>query len=538
MDRSIYRLLFNRFISLIFLLELSLIPDALHSQVPKLSSNPVAASTIFIDFDGHEVSGTAWNWNGPIVAEAAQLSSDAITEIFQRVAEDYRVFNINVTTDSAAYENAPFYKRIRVIVTPTSQWYDPAVAGVSYVGSFNWGNNTPAWAFNNLLSNQPKYIAEVVSHESGHTLGLQHQSTYNGNCELINEYSEGQGTGETSWAPIMGLGYYRNLTTWNNGPSTVACGIWQNDLQIIAFGPNDIGLRDDDHGDNLSNATPVLLKGTSVNINGMINVQGDRDVFRLPVAVTSPVRLSAIPLHVGSANAGANVDLKLILLHQNGDTLRVDNPEWSLDASLDTTLNPGIYFLVVEGTSNENLPAYGSMGLYNLTGDAGAILPVRKFKLTGKRINGTHELTWELISDEKTGDIKIETSHDGIQFSALTTVSSASKIFISKASGKITYYRLFVTSMSGISSYSNIVSIQKEERQEWILHNNIIQDKIMLTGTIEATYEVIGTNGRILLKGRLSKGSNYVYLPSIPPGLLFLKLLTNNKVVTYKIIKS
>ena len=31
------------------------------AQVPILNSNPSAAPTIFLDFDGHTVTGTAWN---------------------------------------------------------------------------------------------------------------------------------------------------------------------------------------------------------------------------------------------------------------------------------------------------------------------------------------------------------------------------------------------------------------------------------------------------------------------------------------------
>ena len=58
------------------------------SQVPVLNSYPSAQSTLFLDFDGEVVQGTAWNWSGPIVAQPASLSTEAIAEIFNRVAED------------------------------------------------------------------------------------------------------------------------------------------------------------------------------------------------------------------------------------------------------------------------------------------------------------------------------------------------------------------------------------------------------------------------------------------------------------------
>ena len=61
-----------------------------HSQVPFLSSHPTAQAVIFLDFDGHTVTGTSWNYNGPIACGASGLDNSKITEIFNRIAEDYR----------------------------------------------------------------------------------------------------------------------------------------------------------------------------------------------------------------------------------------------------------------------------------------------------------------------------------------------------------------------------------------------------------------------------------------------------------------
>ncbi|HYE53201.1 MAG TPA: hypothetical protein VD996_00105, partial [Chitinophagaceae bacterium] len=217
-----------------------------YAQVPILNSNPSAPATIFLDFDGEYVTGTTWNWSGPIAADAPPLTTEAITEIFHRVAEDYRIFNINITTDSIVYKNAPQFQRTHVIITPSSGWYGNA-GGVAFVGSFVWGDDTPCWVFSNKLGNIPKYIAEAASHEAGHTLGLQHQSSYNATCGKTAEYSGGQGSGEIGWAPIMGVGYYKNLTTWHTGSNAQGCNVIQNDINIIASGINGFGLRADDH---------------------------------------------------------------------------------------------------------------------------------------------------------------------------------------------------------------------------------------------------------------------------------------------------
>lgn len=87
------------------------------AQVPQYSSYPSAQAVLFLDFDGHTVEGTSWNYDGPIVCDGANLPIEKITEVFNRIAEDYRPFNINVTTDSTLYLAAPVTKRMRALFT-------------------------------------------------------------------------------------------------------------------------------------------------------------------------------------------------------------------------------------------------------------------------------------------------------------------------------------------------------------------------------------------------------------------------------------
>src|SRR5687768_11866612 len=93
---------------LIVLCGLTVLAFSAYAQVPVLNSYPSASATVYLDFDGQYVTGTSWNWGGPINAQPATISVTAMQEIFNRVAEDYRPFNINITTDSTVYTNAPF----------------------------------------------------------------------------------------------------------------------------------------------------------------------------------------------------------------------------------------------------------------------------------------------------------------------------------------------------------------------------------------------------------------------------------------------
>jgi ABC-type Fe2+-enterobactin transport system substrate-binding protein len=74
------------------LMALLLLSLEAYCQVPKLSSLSTAAPTIFLDFDGHSVQHAAWQSGLAFTCAPASLSSSQITEIFNRVSEDYRPF--------------------------------------------------------------------------------------------------------------------------------------------------------------------------------------------------------------------------------------------------------------------------------------------------------------------------------------------------------------------------------------------------------------------------------------------------------------
>ena len=508
------------------------------AQTPKLNSYPAANAVIFLDFDGHYVQGTAWNWNGPIDAQASGLSSAAITEIFNRVAEDYRVFKLNITTDSTVYKAAPAIKRNRIIITPTYQWYGQA-GGVSYVGSFGWGDDTPAWVFSGLLNNNIKYIAEAVSHEAGHTLGLQHQSNYDGNCTKTAEYSQGQGTGEISWAPIMGVGYYRNITTWNNGPNAFGCSYVQNDIEIIAGSPNNIGLRNDDHGNNYQQASLINVIANNFEVNGLINTSADKDVFLLIINTATNLKLNAIPQNVGSSNAGANIDIRVSLLNSEGNELSRYNPSELLSAGIDTTLNPAIYYLVVEGVGNANLDDYGSLGSYTISGSLAGTLPIHQLKLSGSINKGKHQLNWTYQSDEIIRSIELESSSDGTRFSSLTILESDSRSFSWQPfENNNSWYRIkVITGLGGRTYYSNIVSLRSSSGKGLFLQANLVRDEIVLSSDKEYSWQLLNLNGSLLQQGKLIKGSNRLPINTSARGLLVLRVVKDDEIYSFKIIK-
>ena len=217
------------------------------AQVPVLNSYSPATATVYLVFDGAEVDGTIWNEQGKIVSAPSGLSPASITWIHKMIAEHFKLFNLNVTTDPAIYERAPLRQRTRIIITPDGSWYGPAT-GVAAIGSFVWGDDTPAFVFMNALTDNPAFIAAAATHQIGHTLGLQHQSVYDSYGAMITELSGGESNIFSNEAPLMGIPFYKQAD-WKNGhPSTGAQKI-QSDTAAIAGAPNNIGYRKTENAD-------------------------------------------------------------------------------------------------------------------------------------------------------------------------------------------------------------------------------------------------------------------------------------------------
>ncbi len=379
----------------------------------KLHSRPTSNWKIFLDFDGHVTTNTAWNQylsqatvtttpydrdSDPTTFSATELTE--MQEIFLRVAETYSPFDVDVTTEepplgglikSGAGDTA---WGIRVAIGDTNPWTPPKgggkPGGVAYIGSFNSNDDTGCFVFQQSTAWD---TAVPACHEVGHSVGLDHDGLFpallpDGSPNPAHvEYYSGHGSGPVAWAPVMGYGYGKNLLQWSKGEYLNANNL-EFDLDIITT-QNGFGYRPDDYFGNSSTTNitlgPKAIPGTAgtnsfaVNVNGVIETSGDVDLFKI-TAGSGTLKLDA---KGGPVNTMLDIQLSLFdskglpVLDSNSVPI-VANPTTDVIASINQALPAGTYFVKIEGVNrvgngsgnppDQGYSDYSSLGQYTITG--------------------------------------------------------------------------------------------------------------------------------------------------------------------------
>lgn len=342
-----------------------------------LNSLPGADHTVFLDFDGAQVSHTAWNDGGlpdawysgwDVDGDPATFNDGeraAIQHIWARVSEDYAPFDVNVTTADPGVEaitrgsssDPTFGTRV---VLSSSTAAESAVCGscggIAYTGVFDWYTGSghsyyqPAWVFPHEMMDDTKAMGEAASHESGHTLGLHHDGIIGGTA-----YYEGA----AGWAPIMGIGYQQPVTHWSRGDYSGANNT-ENDLAVMMT--NGLTTRPDEADGSADSGSPPLPTATA-----LITDDADTDVFALPPCD------GTLTVTAGNTSESPNLDIGLSVLTAAGTVITRADPAMNrvgrdevtgLDATLVTDASPA--FVAIEGVGSAAYSGYASIGRYRV----------------------------------------------------------------------------------------------------------------------------------------------------------------------------
>ena len=503
---------------------------------PTLNSYLPATATLYLDFDGHDVNSNMWNYGTPFSCLPANMNDAQITEAFYRVAEDFRPFNINVTTDLSRFLAAPLAQRMRIVITPTSAWY-AGVAGIAYITSFTWGDDTPAFVFCDRLSNDARRVAEAISHESGHTFGLQHQSNWSNNCTLVSGYHTGVGTGETSWGPIMGNAASKNVTQWNYGPIPNGCKLLQNNLDVITT-TNGFTYRPDDYADLYTSANIINVAAGVFTKTGVIATSNDKDYFRIDLSQNGRMILNAKPFSVGPNNGGANLDIKLILQDSKGVTIGTYEYPDSLHAKIDTALNAGTYYLILDGTGNVNsVNDYGSLGSYTIEGKytenninttntntISSNVSTASI-ISGTKTNNGNRLTFNGIKNGEAITLMYGTEDGELTDLAKPSVTQGSYLHEVK-DGKTYIYQLRIVEKTGYVKFSNQIKIMGNTSASVFKVIKQAQQPVIVNASTAYDFQIVDNFGHVISVGKATAGTKTFDVRNYPAGIYNIRLMS------------
>lgn len=369
---------------------LRILADSNYSvTAPTLNSRTVATDTLYLDFDSYTsppgmpdvwsgglgTTASAFNFspsanNGNAFIDNAGTFSPAerlaIRNIWSIVSEDYAPYNINVSTvEPMAFTDGVAFRQVITNTGPVI--IDPTVASTA-LGTAKLNGYASGGATDNVGFTFASNFADFGGGASGE---IAAKSVERGNTSsqqfgralgLRNYASGGMGSPPLATPPqpngIMAepdLGLNRETFS----AATNDAGASQVDSGTISGPSNTFGLIIDEHGDTTATATALTPdpagNGSSYVGTGLIRQESDIDYFSFIVGGNTTITIDV-------DDFAGNLDATLTLFDSNGMMIgSPTNLANSLDATINTNLPDGTYFIAVSGGT-----VAGNVGRYTV----------------------------------------------------------------------------------------------------------------------------------------------------------------------------
>ena len=297
-------------------------------------------------------------------------TKEATYRVWQCVADQYSMFNLNITTDAAVYETA---KNADVLKTGIINFINED--GISHACVSCFGTTEPGTLYRGNASNEYGYeLGRTCSHEMGHQMGLSHDG-----CSTQSDPEYFFGLPAVEWCPIMGNYYYgdywsNQLYTWSKGEYNNSTNT-EDDLSIMNINESVPYMVDD-----IPTSKQIKLGtgGTvsSANNWGQIERNTDTDNFTFSIAAGG----GTINLKIDPIEYLRELDVTAKIIDSKGTTIASSNLAKNRSAEFkNLSLSEGVYTLVIQGgselTPQTGFSNYSSLGYYGIEGTiAGAII--------------------------------------------------------------------------------------------------------------------------------------------------------------------
>jgi len=319
---------------------------------PARHSKPGSTRVIYLDFNGHTVTGTSWNSTAgapsSYLCTAFDLDGNsgsfspaeqtAIVEIWERVAESFRAFDVDVTTEQPAVFNNQTSRALITKSRDANGVANPSSAtasGVAYLNTFGNSNFATATAICFIYSD-----GETAARDLRHRLPRTRPS--DGPEPRRHGFRRillGARHRRNLWGPVMGNSG-RNVIQWSKGEYFDANNT-QDDLAIITA---KLTARTGDLPGTDAAATALVANGSALFQRNQFETTTDTDTFTFTTA-GGTLALSVGPVPNTALANENSVDVAAELRDAAGNLVTRADPAASPNASFAQTLAAGTYYL-------------------------------------------------------------------------------------------------------------------------------------------------------------------------------------------------
>lgn len=184
---------------------------------------PGVGNTFYLDFNGNTANGFGSSYPGTIVSPDSGVNVATQFEAASLLRTIYAPWNATFVVGERSDKTYTIGSTYHVVIT-LDTFSGMVTSGLTYIGGYFTGTGgSLSYVFLNAVGSAALTIAQCVAHEVGHSLRLQHQSTWVNNVKT-NEYAPG---------PIMGnsLGYPITEPHWIVGRNSL--GVIQDDAAVL-----------------------------------------------------------------------------------------------------------------------------------------------------------------------------------------------------------------------------------------------------------------------------------------------------------------